>query len=279
MKKIIFMKFAVLFLFSLIISVAEADDTSIHTVATYDVPDGQTKHLPNGTAVLVVDKFTMGENSKLVISSGTEKLTIRAKKTIVKNGSKIVGRGINGGTGKNGENGVDLNLYLGDASLHGLQVITKGGSGGRGATGSKGRRGRDASCSGTDATNGGTGGRGGTGGNGGSGGNIYVFLAPDSAPTKLILRPEGGDAGAGGSGGEGGDGGSGKRRCGPWPYWSKGSGNKGATGPGGTPGKPGLWGDYNISFIAPEKVDANMDTLKSEGFQDKHIKALKAPVK
>ena len=108
MNKKAWLSFAVLCVFLVLMRDAVAEEPSILNLAVYDVPDDQTIQMPQGTAALLVDKLTMGKNSKLVIAGGTEKLTIRAKQTIIQDGSVIVGRGNRGDIGNNGDNGVNL---------------------------------------------------------------------------------------------------------------------------------------------------------------------------
>ena len=240
---------AVLLLGMLLLSSIVYAQSPIVREAAFKVPPNQTVIIQQGTVAIIVDKIELGDGSKVIIPPDTPFFAFIAKETVAGRNTSIVAVGADGGPGEDGNSGANLGLFLGDAALYRLEVITTGGEGGKGVQGSKGRRGGDAKCSSRDATNGGRGGVGGSGGHGGDGGNIYVFLSERSRPLGLSLRSDGGLAGAGGAGGEGGDGGAGKARCGPWPYWKKGAGSKGHVGADGPPGSDGKWGDFNMAFL------------------------------
>jgi hypothetical protein len=235
------------------------------------VLSGDTYHIPEGTALILVDNLVVEDNAKIVVTPGTELLTIRSNTTVFGKNTIIFAKGTDGGYGEPGENGTSLHLFFGNVTFNGSTIDSRGGNGGHGTKGAKGRRGRDAECSGADATNGGPGGKGNPGGTGGRGGDISIIYT-SAGPLKLLLRPEGGQGGAGGDGGDGGDAGGGKTRCGVWPYWSRGSGYGGAQGSHGEPGLDGQWGDYVIQQVNAVESDKALAELIRKFFpQDFHF--------
>ena len=210
-------------------------DTTI-SVAEFRVPAGETRTIPPGSALLVVDSLILEKGATLEITPGVEMFTIKAKKSEFGEGTTISAKGPDGAQGQNGFAGSTLYLYLGEATFLGTTINTTGGAGGKGVTGSKGRAGQRALCPSTPGHNGNPGGTGGTGGTGGKGGDIFVFTAnSQTLPTNLLMQPAGGTKGPWGEGGSGGDLGQGTK-CGPWPYWYLGSGYNGPQGSHGEPG-------------------------------------------
>ena len=228
-------------------------DTTI-SAAEFRIPAGETRTIPAGSALLVVDSLVLEKGATLEITPGVEMFTIKAKKSEFGEGTTILARGPDGGQGQNGFNGSTLNLYLGEATFLGTTINTTGGTGGKGLTGGKGRAGQPAFCPSSSGKNGSPGGTGGTGGNGGKGGDISIFTSNNqSLPTNLLLQPAGGAKGGGGDGGQGGDLGPGTK-CGPWPYWYLGSGYNGPQGAAGQPGAEGEKGQATYTQLPTSQV-------------------------
>lgn len=166
-------------------------------------------------------------------------------------GANATGRGNNGSHGGEGngglpgDNGVNIDITMGLASMGDLLIDVSGGAGGDGADGGPGGSGSRGGCScNCGGGRGGNGGRGGSAGSGGDAGNIEVsfWLA---APEPVVTGPgqgfqtnvQGGLPGTPGNGGKRGVGGGGSGNCGPWPHWRHG---------GGSPGRPGSIGPEAI---------------------------------
>ena len=242
--------------------------------AEYTVPPGTVQQVPAGNSAILVERFTMGDKSRIDISDETPLLVIRAKKAVIGNDTMIFGRGRNGddgtaGTGEGGQagkKGPTIVLLAEEQNIQGLSIVAVGGSGGNGGSGSPGFPGQEAKCSSRDAGNGGPGGPGGDGGDGGGGGNIFVVLPRDTSGYGLSLNVNWGEPGEGGQGGVGGPGGRGKNRCGIWPYWKKGAGSSGPAGPNGSLGEHshrGMFRTYHIEDFEPGTIIDQLNDIIS----------------
>ena len=234
--------------------------------AALNVPPGKVVVLRPGNTTMLVDRFTMGDDSQLVISDDTPLLIIRARAANIGNGATILGRGRDGraatGPGATGEPGArapSIVLIVEQPRIQGLTIAALGGAGGKGTTGA---RGRNASCFGRGASPGGPGGDGGDGGPGGDGGNIFVVLPSGSGSLGIEMNVDAGDAGDQGQGGDGGPGGRGLS-C---PFWNRGSDPQGIDGAEGDPGSRGQLGMarwYNIEDFESETVSAELREIVS----------------
>jgi hypothetical protein len=172
------------------------------------------------------------------------------------------GKGVNGGVGGNGELGktrqytkkivfsvnkvVDENDKLIPSQKIELRFDFpgynggNGGNGGIGGNGGNGGHGGEGSSSafdcrcgpssGGDGGSGGVGGQGGTGGDAGFGGNLYVFLSPELAESKITFNVSAGKQGAPGYAGVSGAGGQGGARGGAPGWCTVGGARGGAAG-------------------------------------------------
>lgn len=240
--------------------------------AEYTVTAGSTAQIPAGNYAVLVERFTMGDGSRIEISDDTPLFVIRAKEVVIGNNTMIFGRGRDGENGEAGEdgtrggNGPTIVLLAEKQNIQGLSIIANGGKGGSGGSGHRGSGGREASCSGSGAGNGGPGGRGGNAGDGGNGGDIFVILPRDTSGYGISLNVSGGESGEAGRGGPGGAGGRGRRRCGPWPYWSRGEGSPGPTGPAGAPGvggEQGVFRTYHLEDFEPATIADQLEDIIS----------------
>ena len=242
--------------------------------AEYTVPSGTTRQVPAGNAAILVERFTMGDESRIEISDETPLFVIRAKEAIIGNDTIITGLGRNGeggnaGTGAPGQagaNGPTIVLIVEQQDIRGLNIAALGGDGGDGGKGQTGARGQEAECDGAAATNGRTGGRGGRGGDSGNGGHIFFILPRDTGGYGVSLNVNWGEPGNGGQGGDGGPGGRGKNKCGIWPYWKRGAGSGGAPGPTAKPGERGhrgMFRTYHIEDFEPATITAQLEAIIS----------------
>jgi len=216
-----------------------------------------------GTDIIVVDTLVMQDSSSIFLNSSKQDNFIHSKIASFGKGCAIYGGGINGTSGKTGENGItqsapcrngqpgkdatagergkdaiNLSLYLTIMKISGSLIINlnggdggKGGNGGRGGDGGSGTR----VCPAGDGGNGGKGADGGDGGNGGAF-SISCKQCPDLhliMGEKLITKNYGGFGGVGGDGGLGGQAGLGPVRDGK-------NGSRGTEGKHASQGKAGL---------------------------------------
>jgi hypothetical protein len=215
-----------------------------------------------GTDIVSVDTLILLDSSRIILNTSKVDNFLYAKKMKVGKGVRIIGRGANGipgmaGTpglsgngpcrdgldgqqgsiGGDGNNAVNLLLYVTDLKITGnLTVNLTGGDGGDGGKGGMGGGG----SAGTRVCAGGSGGAGGpgsAGGNGGNGGNLTITspYGADLRPQigdKIIVKSFGGFAGQGGLGGVGGQKGLGNQKDGI-------TGKNGQPGIAGKAGKPG----------------------------------------
>ena len=254
-------------------AIATAQSGTIRN-AEYTVPPGTVEQVPAGNSAILVERFAMGDESRIEISDETPLLVIRAKKAVIGNDTMIFGRGRNGEDGRArtgrigqpGGNGPTIVLLAEEQNIQGLSIVALGGAGGAGGSGLPGSPGREARCSSRDAENGEPGDQGGKGGDGGNGGNIFVVLPRDTNGYGISLNVNWGEPGEGGQGGTGGPGGRGRRRCGPWPYWKKGAGSTGPAGPNGTPGEHGhrgMFRTYHIEDFEPATITDQLNDIIS----------------
>lgn len=242
--------------------------------AEYTVPPGAINQVPAGNSAILVERFTMGDGSRIEISDDTPLFVIRAKEAVVGNDTTIFGRGRHGedgagGTGEHGSpgaNGPTIVLLAEQQNIQGLNIVALGGAGGSGGSGQGGSAGREASCSGSGAGNGGPGSSGGNGGNSGNGGNIFIVLPRDTSGYGISLNVNWGEPGEAGRGGPGGAGGAGRNRCGPWPYWRRGAGSPGPAGPAGASGERGergMFRTYHIEDFEPATIVDQLEDIIS----------------
>ena len=237
----------------------------------FRVGPGETRTLSESSNSLIVGKLILGEDSTLRVPITSAPFLIIAEETIAGRGSSIDARGndgqdstVLGGSGSEGQSGLNLRLFLGNLASSGLQVFASGGSGGSGGQGPQGAPGSEASCLGSDATNGSPGGTGGNGGDGGDGGNIFAAISSDSTELNIFLISDAVAGGEGGSGGAGGPGGRGKERCGIWPYWKRGSGDNGAAGKNGARGMLGESGERTMCIVQDAKLQEALTTIHDQ---------------
>jgi hypothetical protein len=213
--------------------------------------------------IIVVDTLVMDDSSSIVLNSLKKDNFIHSKISSIGKGCSIIGRGKNGASGKNGDqgttqsspcrngasgknasagerggDGVNFSLYITTLNLNGsLTIDLNGGDGGYGGKGGRGGGGGSGSrvCPAGDGGNGGNGAAGGDGGNGG-GLSINCNQCPDLhliMGEKLIVTNYGGFGGIGGEGGFGGQAGLGPARDGK-------NGQKGIEGTFASQGKTGV---------------------------------------
>lgn len=213
--------------------------------------------------ILVVDTLVMQDSSSIVLNSLKKDNFLHAKISSIGKGCAIIGRGINGISGKSGEqgttqsspcrdgtsgknaavgergiDGVNFSLYITTLKINGSLIIDlNGGDGGHGGKGGRGGDGGSGSrvCPAGDGGNGGNGADGGDGGNGGAL-SISCSQCPDLhliMGEKLIVTNYGGFGGLGGDGGLGGQAGLGPVRDGK-------NGQRGAEGTHASQGKTGV---------------------------------------
>jgi len=228
------------------------------------VIEAKEKYQILGTDIIVVDTLVMYDSSSIILNSSKLDNFIHAKIASFGKGCTIYGHGINGASGKQGENGItqsspcrngapgknafsgergrdaiNLSLYLTVMKINGSLIANlnggdggKGGSGGRGGDGGSGTR----VCSAGDGGSGGNGADGGDGGNGGAF-SISCKQCPDLhliMGEKLIIKNYGGLGGEGGDSGLGGQAGLGPIRDGK-------NGPRGTEGKHASQGKAGLF--------------------------------------
>jgi hypothetical protein len=216
-----------------------------------------------GTDIIVVDTLVMHDSSSIILNASKPDNFIHVKIASIGKGCRIFGHGINGISGRQGENGptqtapcrsgssgkeafpgergrdaVSLSFYLGVMKINGSLIINlNGGDGGNGGTGGRGGDGGSGTrvC---PAGDGGSGGNGADGGDGGNGGAFSITCKQCSdlhllMGEKLIIKNYGGFGGVGGDGGQGGQAGLGPVRDGK-------NGQRGKEGKHAAPGKAGL---------------------------------------
>ncbi len=216
-----------------------------------------------GTDIIVTDTLVMYDSSSIILNSTKQDNFIHAKIALFGKGCIIYGHGLNGTSGKKGENGltqsapcrnglpgknaspgergrdaINLSLYLSIMKINGSLVVNlNGGDGGSGGNGGNGGNGG----SGTRVCPAGDGGSGGNGANGGDGGNGGAFSISCKQcydlhlimGEKLIIKNYGGFGGIGGDGGLGGQAGLGPVKDGK-------NGQRGEEGIHAAQGKIGL---------------------------------------
>jgi hypothetical protein len=227
------------------------------------VIESNEKYQILGTDIIVVDTLVMYDSSSIILNSSKQDNFVHAKIASFGNGCMIFGHGINGTSGKQGENGltqsapcrngsagkdglsgergkdaINLSLYLTVMKINGSLIIDlNGGDGGNGGIGGRGGDGGSGTrvCPAGDGGNGGNGGDSGDGGNGGAF-SINCKLCPDLhllLGEKLMIKNYGGFGGVGGDGGSGGQKGLGPVRDGK-------NGLRGTEGKHAAQGKTGL---------------------------------------
>ncbi len=195
-----------------------------------------------GATVVIVKKLVVKSGSRITVDGKIEDFRLRCEESQFEGHTCIDGRGSGPG-----DDGVNLELYLGKATIGSLTIDTTGAKGSKGAKGPRGRKGRNASCAGDGAGNGGPGGKGAEGGAGGRGGNVTLGVdASSPIPRHLEIIPQGGPGGDGGDGGDGGRGGSGAKCL----FWKRGPGRHGPRGAGGDPGPEGHDGEVNVLRVS-----------------------------
>lgn len=236
---------------------------------TLIVADGETRRITRRDAELIVERFSMGQNSRLVFDNDVRKWSIAALTATFAPGAAIDGRGWNGRYGQHGEHGrggsdcqdggdgrdgrdgedgghgVDIAMKLGIRSIDGLIIVLDGGDGGTGGNGGGG--GRGGSNMSTDCTtgDGGDGGAAGHGGDGGDGGILvldYIFVDDPQrqlSAEDLRFRSRGGEGGPSGSTATGGSAGTSHRL-------STQQGRDGQFGPNGRYGTSGGAGELVV---------------------------------
>ena len=239
--------------------------------ATYNVPPGEVVSVPAGNSVMLVERFTMGDGSRIEVSDETPLLVIRAKEATIGNDTMIFGRGHDGteadapgGEGESGTGGPTIVLIAERADIQGLKIAALGGDGGAGGKGQTGRSGRNASCfpNDSDAFPGGPGRPGGDGGDGGDGGSIFVVLPSDAGSYGIELNVNSGNPG---DLGQGGDGGSGGRSidCGFYKHGGKPRGPRGSGGDPGALGERGMVRWYHIADFEPATITERLQDIIS----------------
>jgi len=227
------------------------------------VIEAKEKYQILGSDIIVVDTLVMNDSSSIILNSSKVDNFIHAKIASFGYGCSIYGHGINGASGKQGENGatqsapcrsgapgknaftgergkdaINLSLYLTTMKIKGSLIVNlNGGDGGKGGGGGRGGDGG----SGTRVCQAGDGGNGGNGADGGDGGNAGAFsINCKQCPNlhlimgeKLLLKNYGGFGGVGGDGGAGGQAGLGPLRDGK-------NGQRGTDGNHAAQGKAGL---------------------------------------
>jgi len=216
-----------------------------------------------GTDIIVADTLVMNDSSSITLNLSKQDNFIHAKVASFGRGCTIYGHGINGTSGKPGENGIaqsspcrngapgknassgergrdaiNLSLYFTAMKINGSLLVNL--NGGDGGLGGKGGHGGDGG-SGTrvcPAGDGGSGGNGADGGDGGNGGAFSInckqcFDLPLMVGERLIIKNYGGLGGEGGDGGSGGQAGLGSKKDGK-------NGLRGAEGKHALQGKTGL---------------------------------------
>ena len=213
--------------------------------------------------ILVADTLIMMDSSRLVLNKLKQENFLRIKVARFGNHCTIDARGVdgqigrhgtpgvtptgpclNGSPGKDGTRGLDgtrainLFMYLERVTVRGqLTIDLDGGKGGRGGNGGNGGGGSPGTmhCNGGNGANGG---KAGPGGNGGNGGILTVTISRPQTfkdliiARKVLVKNQGGDAGASGRGGYHGGAG---------------------LGPSKKNGKDGVPGDYSTNGISGEK--------------------------
>jgi len=227
------------------------------------VIEAKEKYQILGSDIIVVDTLVMNDSSSIILNSSKQDNFIHAKIASFGRGCTVYGHGVNGTSGKQGENGVtqsapcrngapgknasagergkdavNLSLYLTVMKINGSLVVNlNGGDGGKGGRGGSGGDGG----SGTRVCQAGDGGSGGNGADGGDGGNAGAFsISCKQCPNlhliigeKLIVKNYGGLGGVGGDAGSGGQAGLGPLRDGK-------HGLRGTEGKHASQGKAGL---------------------------------------
>jgi hypothetical protein len=227
------------------------------------VIEAKEKYQILGTDIIVADTLVMNDSSSIILNSSKQDNFIHAKIASFGKNCVIYGHGINGISGKRGENGVtqsspcrngspggnasrggrgrdaiNLSLYFSLLKINGsLTINLNGGDGGNGGNGGRGGDGG----SGTRVCPAGDGGSGGNGANGGDGGNGGAFsINCKQCPNfhlilgeKLIIKNYGGLGGVGGDSGLGGQAGLGPIKDGK-------NGLRGTEGSHALEGKGGL---------------------------------------
>lgn len=226
------------------------------------VLDRNQKFTIQATDILVVDTLIMNDSSSIFLNLSKTDNFIHAKAAIIGKGCTIIGNGkrgepgnagevprtqtapcrngFSGATASNGTQGqdaVNLSLYLTTLKINGSIIINlNGGDGGAGGKGGSGGDGGSGSrvC---PAGDGGKGGNGANGGIGGKGGTININCKKcDNLNLlmggKLIVKNFGGFGGLGGDGGPGGRAGLGSLRDGK-------NGQPGASGKSAAQGRTG----------------------------------------
>lgn len=227
------------------------------------VLDAKEKYQILGTDIMVVDTLVMNDSSSIILNPSKADNFIHAKIASIGKGCMIFGHGINGPSGRQGENGltqsapcrngssgkdavagergkdaINLSFYSSVMKINGsLMIDLNGGDGGNGGIGGRGGNGG----SGTRVCPAGDGGGGGNGADGGDGGNGGAFsISCKQCPDlhllmgeKLIIKNYGGFGGVGGDGGQGGQAGLGPVKDGK-------NGQRGTEGRHATQGKAGL---------------------------------------
>ena len=87
-------------------AIATAQSGAI-TDAEYSVPPGTVNQVPAGNFAILVERFTMGDGSRIEISDETPLFIIHAKKAVVGNDTMIVGRAAMVMTAKPGQDSMD----------------------------------------------------------------------------------------------------------------------------------------------------------------------------
>lgn len=256
-------------------------------MANLIVGAGATRIITKSEEVLLVQNWTMGDNSRISFAPEVTSWKIIAKRLSFGANVVIEGSGADGSPGADapavaptpgglckpgnngkagdpgidGKDGIPLDINVGIDSMGSLAVRSVGGKGGKGGNGQPGSSGGRGDCGDMcSGGNGGNGGNGGLGGHGGNGGNItFAFkllgATPSPAPEDLVsLFTEAGIGGPGGIGSKAhGSGGAG-RRC---SYGRRSKGRSGSPGRDGQEGRHGRDGvadfdelsdDYLLTF-------------------------------
>lgn len=269
------------------VSELESELQSIH-----NIPDTPGSHLvvrESSTLIISLSdarfrSVTLGDDSRLVISSDFTKWILHTLDLKVGRGVQIVARGKDGSSGHDGRSGTHAsrdcqNGNNGENSGHGedgtngvsieiktvsilltdkVTIDSSAGSGGDGGVGGRGGNGGRADRSdGCAGGAGGAGGRGGDAGSGGDGGDLsirYVHANPidgnqldNSAISKLIHHvSDPGTPGSPGGGGQGGSGGAGRGDV-AFGVGGQPGGSGGKAGASGHSSKPGETGTMLLS--------------------------------
>ena len=136
--------------------VAEAQIFRVDGDLELRVGEGQTYTAGSEERAIEVDKWVMEDDSTLVLSregcgagfSSGEKCvwSVRANRAWFGSNARVVGFGDDGDVGKDGEDGMDVDIGVGLAAIGSAVIDVHGGNGGPGRPGRKGNGGQNGGC-------------------------------------------------------------------------------------------------------------------------------------